>query len=210
MPSPDARASCVLRFPLLVFSRIRRALPMDAWEHFLTFLEVVGRGAQQPSGPHLKEGRLQGLENLADWLANGEHSWLVPGKFHTEPRHSCCPPRLRTKSMIDTKSGGRVRRNMGPCEIQRKFREICVRAVQAVRASTVPFPVKWAWVCVSFAKLSQFQSKIRPISPILCWNQMCFQRTSSWICYPPDTQNKCCDGSHRHSPDWEEKSKSKL
>lgn len=56
MPSPDARASCVLRFPLLVFSRIRRALPMDAWEHFLMFLEVVGRGAQQPSGPHLKEG----------------------------------------------------------------------------------------------------------------------------------------------------------
>lgn len=182
MPSPDARASCVLRLPLLVFSRIRSALPMDAWEHFLTFLEVVGRGARQPSGLHPKEGivtRPTAGTWKFGWLANGEHSWLVLVKFHTEPRHSCCPLRLQLKSMIDTKSGGRVRRNAGPCEIQRKFREICVRAVQAVRASTVPFPVKWAWVCVSSAKLSQFQSKICPISPILCWNQMCFQRTSS-------------------------------
>lgn len=146
---------------------------------FPNVLELVGRGVQQPSGLHLKKGMspswLQGLENLADWFANGEHSWLMLVKFHTESRHSCCPLRLRPKSMIDTKSGagGRVHKNVGLCEIQR-FEPLCMRAIQAVWASTMPFPVKWAWLCVSSAKLSQFQSKICPISPILCWNQMYF------------------------------------
>lgn len=144
---------------------------------------------------------------IPKWRAQLARAGEIPHKVTTFLQSSQALHGLQLQSMIDMKcgAGGRVHRNMGPCEIQSFEPSVWGLKRQSEHPECLT-QLMWAWVHVFSAKLRQFPSQICPISPTLCWNQMYFWSTSSYVHYT-FAEKRCCDRAHRHSPDKKSVSK---